>query len=136
MRLPSRELDVRSDLFFLGVIMYQCATGEHPFWNDELPRADPLGNILNLEAPNPHMFVPTLPGELSLVISKLLKGPRSTVPDTSEVAERSGCFPESFAIAGRRSPCAEVYHRLVESEPGFRVIPFNEFLDRMIVVRW
>src|SRR5438067_5208943 len=35
LRLSSRMLDGRSDLFSLGLTMYECATGEHPFLNAE-----------------------------------------------------------------------------------------------------
>jgi serine/threonine protein kinase len=75
--LSSRELDQRSDLFSLGVTMYECAAGEHPFLNDELPRVDVSRNIVELSAPDPQRFVRDLPSGLCRVISKLLEKDRA-----------------------------------------------------------
>lgn len=76
--LPSRDLDTRSDLFSLGVTMYECATGEHPFLNDALPRVNVLSNIVELAPPDPQEFIPTLPDGLCAVINKLLQKDRDT----------------------------------------------------------
>lgn len=70
--LPSRDLDVRSDLFSLGVTLYQYATGEHPFINDDMPKADIFGKIKTLHPPDPRRFVPDLPEALCTLIIRLL----------------------------------------------------------------
>jgi serine/threonine protein kinase len=82
--LPSQALDPRSDLFSLGVTMYWFATGQHPFLNDELPRVDPLRNIVELQPPDPRGFISTLPDQLCAVISKLLEKERGERYQTAE----------------------------------------------------
>jgi len=47
--LPQKRLDIRSDFFCLGSVLYEAATGEHPFWNDETPKGDIIHNILSFE---------------------------------------------------------------------------------------
>ena len=70
--LPPKELDLRSDLFSLGVTLYESATGEHPFMNDEVPRGDVVLNILHFECLDPQRFNPAIPRPLCDVISRLL----------------------------------------------------------------
>ncbi len=74
--LPSRDLDPRSDLFSLGVTMYECATGDHPFLNDALPRVNVFRNIVELAPPDPREFISILPDRLCTVINKLLQKDR------------------------------------------------------------
>jgi eukaryotic-like serine/threonine-protein kinase len=74
--LASRELDPRSDLFSLGMTMYECVTGEHPFLNDALPRVNIFRNIVELEPPDPREWLPNLPDLLCAVIEKLLQKDR------------------------------------------------------------
>lgn len=74
--LPSRDLDPRSDLFSLGVVMYECATGEHPFLNDAVPRVNVFRNILEFSPPDPRDLVSSLPERLCSVIARLLRKDR------------------------------------------------------------
>lgn len=76
--LASRDLDPRSDLFSLGVTMYECATGEHPFLNDALPRVNVFRNIVELAPPDPREFISALPDKLCAVICRLLQKDRDT----------------------------------------------------------
>jgi serine/threonine protein kinase len=75
--LASRDLDPRSDLFSLGVTMYECATGEHPFLNDTLPRVNVFRNIVELAPPDPRELISTLPNSLCAAIGKLLQKDRN-----------------------------------------------------------
>jgi eukaryotic-like serine/threonine-protein kinase len=74
--LPQRELDLRSDLFSLGVTLYESATGEHPFLNDEVPGDDVTRNILELNCVEPRRFNPALPSSLCDIILRLLQKDR------------------------------------------------------------
>jgi serine/threonine-protein kinase len=76
--IPQRELDVRSDLFSLGVTLYESATGEHPFINDEAPRGDVVRNILNFQCVDPRHFNREIPIALSEVILRLLQKDRDS----------------------------------------------------------
>jgi serine/threonine protein kinase len=75
-KFPQKHLDSRADLFSLGLTLYECATGEHPFLNDDMPRADVIYNILHLECFPPEHFNPTLPSLLSDIIMRLLQKDR------------------------------------------------------------
>ncbi|MFP3873294.1 MAG: protein kinase domain-containing protein [Thiohalophilus sp.] len=69
-QLAGAKLDGRSDLFSLGVMLYQMLTGELPFIADSL--ASLMYKIANEKHPDIRMFRPDLPSCVSQVINKAL----------------------------------------------------------------
>jgi len=65
-------LDFRSDLFSLGITMYQMATGIHPFAANASSSWDVLNNIRNLQPQRPHQVKSEIPEALSDIIMRLL----------------------------------------------------------------
>ncbi len=65
-------LDFRSDLFSLGITMYQLATGIHPFMGGAQNSWDVLNNIRNQQPDVPHTLNKALPEPLSEIIMRLL----------------------------------------------------------------
>ena len=64
-------LDGRSDLFSLGVVLYECATGQRPFVGNSAREV--LSAILHKAPMAPGMFNPDLPLRLQQVISDCLE---------------------------------------------------------------
>ncbi|GIE95180.1 hypothetical protein Ari01nite_26450 [Paractinoplanes rishiriensis] len=66
----ARPVDGRADLYALGVVLYQCATGELPF------QAEDVGQLLALHAtapaPDPRVRRPDLSPALAALIGRLL----------------------------------------------------------------
>jgi eukaryotic-like serine/threonine-protein kinase len=65
-------LDFRSDLFSLGITMYQMATGSHPFVTNANTSWDVVNNIRNLQPPSPRQVKADIPEGLSDTIMRLL----------------------------------------------------------------
>jgi serine/threonine-protein kinase len=65
-------LDFRSDLFSLGITMYQMVTGIHPFAANASSSWDVLNNIRNLQPQPPHKVKAEIPEALSDIIMRLL----------------------------------------------------------------
>jgi serine/threonine-protein kinase len=69
-QLEGRPLDGRSDLFALGVTMYQLLTGQLPF------RADSMTRLMNNIATEPHPPIrslrPELPAGLENIVDRCL----------------------------------------------------------------
>ncbi|HMA95188.1 MAG TPA: protein kinase [Polyangiaceae bacterium] len=66
----SREIDFRTDLYSLGVILYRCVAGQLPFHSEEVA---PLLVQILLEAPKPvHELRPSVDFELSQLIAKTM----------------------------------------------------------------
>jgi serine/threonine protein kinase len=65
-------LDFRSDLFSLGITMYQMATGIHPFVANASSSWDVVNNIRNHQPQPPHQVKAEIPEVLSDVIMRLL----------------------------------------------------------------
>lgn len=65
-------LDFRSDLFSLGITMYQLATGVHPFMSGAQNSWDVLNNIKNKNPDLPNSLNKALPEPLSEIIMRLL----------------------------------------------------------------
>lgn len=76
LQIQPNLLDVRADMFLLGITMYECATGQHPFLNDALPRGDVVHTILSSECLPLQNFNAEVPDRLANVILKLLQKKR------------------------------------------------------------
>ena len=70
-QLLEKQLDERSDIFSLGVVMYQMATGLLPFQGNSY--ASLFEEILHKEPPSPVQLRPDLSPELDLIIKRTLE---------------------------------------------------------------
>ena len=68
------ELDVRTDLFSLGAVLYQMVTGQNPFPGST--SAEIFNKILNSEPISPVTLNPSLPAELERILNKALEKDR------------------------------------------------------------
>jgi serine/threonine protein kinase/tetratricopeptide (TPR) repeat protein len=73
-QLSGEALDARTDLFSLGLVLYEMATGRHPF--DGTTSAVIGGAILHQAPPSPSQVRPGLPARLDEVILKALEKDR------------------------------------------------------------
>lgn len=69
-----QELDTRTDVFSLGVVLYEMATGRRPFQGNSL--AVVFDAILNKEPSSALQLNPKLPAELDRIITKALEKDR------------------------------------------------------------
>jgi tetratricopeptide (TPR) repeat protein len=67
-------LDARSDLFSLGVVLYECLTGKSPFAADALPAV--LARLMTWAPPPPSRLNPQSPAHLDRIVLKLLEKDR------------------------------------------------------------
>jgi serine/threonine protein kinase len=80
--LTGRKADVRSDVFTLGVLVYEMATGTIPFDGSTLPEL--LGRMLSGVARDPRELQPALPERASSAIVLAL----STAPERRHASAR------------------------------------------------
>ena len=65
-----RQLDFRSDLFSLGIVMYQSSTGLHPFFNSSTKSW--VEAISTFNPPSPKSIRSEIPVELDQIIMRVL----------------------------------------------------------------
>ncbi len=65
------EVDARTDIFSLGVVLYEMLAGRRPFAGDT--RSDVLAAVLMVEPKPLEKVFPDLPGELNRIVIKALK---------------------------------------------------------------
>ncbi|WP_338111462.1 protein kinase domain-containing protein, partial [Sorangium cellulosum] len=92
----SKTMDHRSDLWSLGVIIFQSLTGQLPFPGEEL--GDVLVEICTGDIPVPSQLAPDLWPELDQFLARALKRePAERFQSASELAH-------AFAAAVHRTP--------------------------------
>jgi serine/threonine-protein kinase len=78
--------DERSDIYSLGVVIFEMSTARRPFVADSIPRV--LQMHVNDEAPDPRQFREDIPPELSRIISRCLeKAPERRYPTATDLKQ-------------------------------------------------
>jgi serine/threonine protein kinase len=78
-------VDARSDLWSLGVVLYECLAGRRPF--EGTSHSEVIARILEREAPAVNSLNRAVPGRLSELVAQLLtKDPEKRLGPSSEVA--------------------------------------------------
>ena len=73
-QLRGQEVDARTDIWSLGVVLYEITTGHAPF--DGSTKSDAIASILGREPAPPTRYAPNLPTELHRIIKKALRKER------------------------------------------------------------
>lgn len=67
-----RGIDFRSDLFLLGIVMYEVITGKHPFFQRGINSMQLVANIISNQVEPPSTIRSDIPNSLNTIIMRLL----------------------------------------------------------------
>lgn len=100
-----QSVDGRSDLFSLGVILYELCTGKRPFGGEGKNLATVFNEIININPPEPYAAKALIPRELSVLIMKMLeKDPAKRIQTGGQLAsELKNCLKGETYAAGQKS---------------------------------
>ena len=115
-----RTLDERTDLFALGVVVFEMATGRTPFQGDTV--AAVFDHLLNRRQPPLLTFDPTLPRSLEIIIDKALeKAPEHRYRSADEFLRDLRAVPGSTSAPANPVTTVAAEQRVASS---IAVLPF------------
>jgi serine/threonine-protein kinase len=115
--LSPRDVDVRSDIWSLGVILFELLTAQPPFMGDSLPQLQ--GRVLGGEPQKLTSVRPDAPPGLEAIIEKCLQKDRAN--RFANVADLTGALVQFGPMRARVS--AERVARMVEASGQVVSIP-------------
>ena len=96
-QLQGRGVSPRSDIFAIGTVLYEMATGKRPFTDEFAPEL--AQSILNKQPPRPRELNPAIPPRLEPIILKCLeKDPQKRYQRAHELLQDLSSFPPPSAI--------------------------------------
>ena len=99
-QLAGKKVEGQSDLFSLGVMMFQMVTGQLPFKGDSM--ASLMFKIANEEHPDPIEINPDLPGCVSVIVNRAMaKNVEDRYQDGKVMAEDIGKCLKIMAAEGK-----------------------------------
>jgi len=97
-QIRGEAADRRSDLFALGVVLYQMATGRHPFHREEASPAELSSAILRDQPPRLTEARPELPRQLARVVESCLeKDPEHRLQSAKDLRNQLERLEEELA---------------------------------------
>jgi serine/threonine-protein kinase len=103
-QIEGSAVDHRSDIFSLGIVLYEMLTGARLFAGEDAPQI--MHNVTHLEHEPPTRVNPELPAMLDFVVARALKkNPAVRYQDTYELAaDLATCLAE---LRGREAPAEQ-----------------------------
>jgi serine/threonine protein kinase len=110
-----KDIDHRTDIFSLGVVMFEAITGLRPFTGDS--HAEIVSNLLKSDPPSVAVVRPDTPHEVARVIGRCLnKTRRSRFHSMNDVnAALSDLWATISRSGSRSSSLRRIYHEFTPS---------------------
>ncbi len=124
-QILGRELDRRTDIYSLGVVLYELTTGRRPFTGDEygLTSSGTTTRLreahLKLPPPDPRTFNPALPtGIAQVIVRALAKEPGDRWPDVLSLSQAWESALGRPAVGVAAPPTAAAVPTLIAGTPA------------------
>ena len=117
-QIKGKAVDGRTDIFSLGVMLYELTTGQKPFRGQDI--ASILYRILNEEPPPPQTLNPSLPlGVSSTILKAMAKSPHLRYENCRELLEDLKNYRPGEPAAANATPS-------IAAPPPVREVPVRE----------
>ena len=113
----SKPVDGRTDIFSLGIILYELSTGRRPFGGEGKNLMTVLNEIVETTPQEPLVLMPSVPKELSRIIMKAMqKEPGKRFQTGKEMAEAlRRCLEEAAPGSVKEAPPVKPKRRVMYS---------------------